>query len=165
LCDFGHQHGKRSTSNVEQACIHQLHFVSFGSTHGHRTIFRAVAHATTINKTTKTPPTGPPLNCDKPPPLQGDPTYLIIKEDVAELRDIGLNAICTHLGCVVPWNSAEKKFKCPCHGSQYNRDGKVVRGPAPLSLALCHVDVADDIVTLSPWTERDFRTDTDPWWA
>ena len=26
----------------------------------------------------------------------------------------------------------EKKFKCPCHGSQYNREGKVVRGPAPL---------------------------------
>jgi Rieske Fe-S protein len=27
---------------------------------------------------------------------------------------------------------AENKFKCPCHGSQYNAQGKVVRGPAPL---------------------------------
>ena len=40
--------------------------------------------------------------------------------------------VCTHLGCVVPWNSAENKFICPCHGSQYNNQGKVVRGPAPL---------------------------------
>jgi len=40
--------------------------------------------------------------------------------------------VCTHLGCVVPWNQAEKKFICPCHGSQYNDQGRVVRGPAPL---------------------------------
>ena len=32
----------------------------------------------------------------------------------------------------VPWNVNENKFKCPCHGSQYNKEGKVVRGPAPL---------------------------------
>ena len=45
--------------------------------------------------------------------------------------------------------------------------GKVIRGPAPLSLALCHVDVVDDTVTLTPWekNEKDFRTNTDPWWA
>ena len=30
------------------------------------------------------------------------------------------------------WVQAENKFKCPCHGSQYNAEGKVVRGPAPL---------------------------------
>jgi cytochrome b6-f complex iron-sulfur subunit len=29
-------------------------------------------------------------------------------------------------------SQAENKFKCPCHGSQYNAEGKVVRGPAPL---------------------------------
>ena len=34
--------------------------------------------------------------------LQGDPTYLIVN-DKSELEDFGLNAICTHLGCVVPW--------------------------------------------------------------
>lgn len=99
--------------------------------------------------------------------LKGDPTYIVVKEDAAELRNFGLNAVCTHLGCVVPWNGPEKKFKCPCHGSQYNTEGKVIRGPAPLSLALCHVDVVDDVVTLTPWekSEKDFRTNTDPWWA
>jgi hypothetical protein len=63
--------------------------------------------------------------------LQGDPTYLSVKEDLS-IASFGINAVCTHLGCVVPWNQAENKFMCPCHGSQYNPEGKVVRGPAPL---------------------------------
>ena len=96
--------------------------------------------------------------------LQGDPTYLIVLED-ASIEKFGLNAVCTHLGCVVPWVPSENKFKCPCHGSQYNFQGKVVRGPAPLSLALAHIDVKDDIVSLSTWTEIDFRTDLEPWWT
>jgi cytochrome b6-f complex iron-sulfur subunit len=96
--------------------------------------------------------------------LQGDPTYLIVTGD-SIIQNFGVNAICTHLGCVVPWVPAENKFKCPCHGSQYNSQGKVVRGPAPLSLALAHVDVVDDIVTLTPWTETDFRTELSPWWV
>lgn len=48
------------------------------------------------------------------------------------LATYGINAVCTHLGCVVPFNTAENKFICPCHGSQYNNQGRVVRGPAPL---------------------------------
>ena len=67
--------------------------------------------------------------------LKGDPTYVVVGEDKS-IADYGINAVCTHLGCVVPWNIAENKFKCPCHGSQYDSTGKVVRGPAPLSLAL-----------------------------
>jgi len=98
--------------------------------------------------------------------LKGDPTYLVVNDE-GKLEDFGINAICTHLGCVVPWNVAEKKFKCPCHGSQYNFQGKVVRGPAPLSLALAHlqVDNENDGVFFSPWTETDFRTGLDPWWS
>ena len=94
--------------------------------------------------------------------LKGDPTYLIVKEDKT-IENYGLNAICTHLGCIVPWNKAENKFMCPCHGSQYDKTGKVVRGPAPLSLALAHVNENDDnVVVLVPWTETDFRTNVDP---
>ncbi len=96
--------------------------------------------------------------------LKGDPTYLVVEGDDA-IASYGLNAVCTHLGCVVPWNASENKYMCPCHGSQYNSEGKVVRGPAPLSLALAHVDVNDDKVSISPWTETDFRTGDDPWWA
>jgi len=95
--------------------------------------------------------------------LKGDAHYLIVKEN-GSIEDYAINAVCTHLGCVVPWNRAANKYMCPCHGSQYDATGKVVRGPAPLSLALAHCDTPDDIVTLSPWTETDFRTDTKPWW-
>ncbi len=96
--------------------------------------------------------------------LKGDPTYLIITED-KEIASYGLNAVCTHLGCVVPWNGSENKFICPCHGSQYNSEGKMVRGPAPLSLALVHADVSDDKVILTDWEETDFRDGSKPWWA
>lgn len=96
--------------------------------------------------------------------LKGDPTYVIVDDDQS-IRSYGLNAICTHLGCVVPWNVGQDRFICPCHGSQYDNTGKVVRGPAPRSLALAHADVVDDKLVLSPWTETDFRTDEDPWWA
>lgn len=96
--------------------------------------------------------------------LKGDPTYLIVNAD-AKIESYGLNAVCTHLGCVVPWVGAENKFKCPCHGSQYNAEGKVIRGPAPLSLALAHCAVNEaGLVTFSPWTETDFRTGLNPWW-
>ncbi|KAG8640708.1 cytochrome b6-f complex iron-sulfur subunit, chloroplastic [Manihot esculenta] len=98
--------------------------------------------------------------------LKGDPTYLVVEKD-RTLATYGINAVCTHLGCVVPWNAAENKFICPCHGSQYNDQGRVVRGPAPLSLALAHADVEVDTgkVVFVPWVETDFRTGDAPWWA
>eukprot|EP00554_Chaetoceros_debilis_P005719 CAMPEP_0194074074 /NCGR_PEP_ID=MMETSP0149-20130528/1278_1 /TAXON_ID=122233 /ORGANISM="Chaetoceros debilis, Strain MM31A-1" /LENGTH=211 /DNA_ID=CAMNT_0038754183 /DNA_START=61 /DNA_END=696 /DNA_ORIENTATION=- len=96
--------------------------------------------------------------------LKGDATYLIVKEDKT-LETYGLNAVCTHLGCVVPWSAPNNKFMCPCHGSQYAPTGAVVRGPAPLPLALAHCETgADGKILFSTWSETDFRTDKKPWW-
>ena len=97
--------------------------------------------------------------------LRGDATYLIVTDDKTDLEYYALNAVCTHLGCVVPWNKAENKFKCPCHGSQYAPTGAVVRGPAPLPLALerCEEDESGNVL-LKSWKETDFRTGEKPWW-
>ena len=80
------------------------------------------------------------------------------------LTNYSFFAVCTHLGCVVPWSAANNKFMCPCHGSQYAPTGAVVRGPAPLPLALAHCDDVDGKITFSPWTEDDFRTGGKGWW-
>lgn len=42
-------------------------------------------------------------------------------------------------------------------GSEYDGTGKVVRGPAPKSLRLAHVQVDNDAVLLSDWLDADFR--------
>jgi Rieske Fe-S protein len=40
------------------------------------------------------------------------------------------SAVCPHLGCYVRWNSDERSFDCPCHGSRFSCEGKVINGPA-----------------------------------
>lgn len=55
-----------------------------------------------------------------------------------------LSAICTHLGCTPRWLASEDKFKCPCHGSGFYRDGINFEGPAPRPLERFKITKSDD---------------------
>ena len=96
--------------------------------------------------------------------LAGEPTYLTVRED-GTLHPWGIVDNCTHLGCTFPWNPNDNQFQCPCHGSRYDPEGTVVRGPAPLPLKLVRVAVAEEAIWISPWKETDPRTGQKPWWV
>jgi glycine/D-amino acid oxidase-like deaminating enzyme/nitrite reductase/ring-hydroxylating ferredoxin subunit len=56
-------------------------------------------------------------------------------EKIAAYRDEqgaihAISAVCPHLGCILAWNNAEKSWDCPCHGSRFGCDGRVMHGPA-----------------------------------
>jgi len=55
-----------------------------------------------------------------------------------------LQSVCTHLGCTPNWLEAEQKFKCPCHGSGFYKDGVNFEGPAPRPLERYAIKVSDD---------------------
>ena len=74
---------------------------------------------------------------------------------------------CTHLGCTPNWIESENKFKCPCHGSGYDMEGRNFEGPAPrpMDRAFVELDAEGQIVvdtsrlsTCPPGGECQFET-------
>lgn len=57
-------------------------------------------------------------------------------------RYLAVSAICTHLGCVVKWDGADRKILCPCHAGVFAPDGKVLSGPPSRALPAYEVLVA-----------------------
>ena len=64
---------------------------------------------------------------------RGSSKIAVSRDDTGRLHQC--SAVCTHLGCIVSWNSTERTWDCPCHGSRFAPDGKLLNGPAlePLS--------------------------------
>ncbi len=50
-------------------------------------------------------------------------------------------AKCTHLGCTPDWKETDNKFKCPCHGSGFDTEGRNFEGPAPRPLDRLYVSL------------------------
>jgi cytochrome b6-f complex iron-sulfur subunit len=65
---------------------------------------------------------------------------LFIYRDRIQVK--ALSAVCTHLGCVV--KKIDSGFECPCHGSSYDQEGKILKGPAPRSLEWLMVELSRD---------------------
>ncbi|MEU2376750.1 FAD-dependent oxidoreductase [Streptomyces misionensis] len=58
----------------------------------------------------------------------GDQRLAVHRDDEGALHAV--SARCTHLGCLVSFNRAERAWECPCHGSRFDVDGRVLQGPA-----------------------------------
>ena len=65
---------------------------------------------------------------------QGGVAAACYRDDAGELHAV--SSTCTHLGCRVGFNNAERTWDCPCHGSRFDIDGHVLEGPAVRDLAV-----------------------------
>lgn len=86
----------------------------------------------------------------KDQPKFDDPNYKDIRKGEGKIVEINrekwaayrdednklhvVSAVCTHMKCIVQLNNSEKSWDCPCHGSRFSLDGKVIEGPAQFNL-------------------------------
>jgi glycine/D-amino acid oxidase-like deaminating enzyme/nitrite reductase/ring-hydroxylating ferredoxin subunit len=52
----------------------------------------------------------------------------VYKDEYGQIHSV--NPACTHIDCTVAWNTSEKVWECPCHGSRFNEDGEMLTAPA-----------------------------------
>jgi Rieske Fe-S protein len=70
----------------------------------------------------------------------GTKSVAVHKDESGDVHAV--SARCTHLGCIVAWNRAEKSWDCPCHGSRFTTGGDVLQGPATRPLE--RIDLSED---------------------
>jgi cytochrome b6-f complex iron-sulfur subunit len=72
---------------------------------------------------------------------------VVIRVDAANV--VALNSRCTHRGCTVAWSAGAKELECPCHGSAFAPDGRVLSPPATRPLASYPVTLNADSVVVT----------------
>jgi len=88
--------------------------------------------------------------------------WVVKHEYEGQSQIFALKTVCTHLGCTPNWLEAEQKFKCPCHGSGFYKDGVNFEGPAPRPLERYAIKVSDD-GQLEVDKSRVFHEETGQW--
>lgn len=79
----------------------------------------------------------------------------VIKRSEEEV--VVFSPVCPHLGCQVFFDHTSNEFKCPCHGSVFSLDGKVLAGPAPRPLDMLPIKVKDGALYVQ-WVQ--YKPDT-----
>lgn len=88
--------------------------------------------------------------------------WVVKHEYEGQSQVYALKTVCTHLGCTPNWLEAEQKFKCPCHGSGFYKDGVNFEGPAPRPLERYAIRISDD-GQLEVDKSRVFHEETGQW--
>jgi menaquinol-cytochrome c reductase iron-sulfur subunit len=73
------------------------------------------------------------------------PVY-VVKDSSGQIAV--LSAVCTHLGCSLPWVDEKNQFICPCHKGTFDASGKLVSGPPPRNMDALLMKVEDGLVKI-----------------
>lgn len=79
--------------------------------------------------------------------LVRDASLLVVNVDGSTIR--AFTSVCTHAGCSTNWQFSNSRFECTCHGSRFDTNGSVVRGPASRDLQEFSVSRDGDEVVIS----------------
>ena len=96
------------------------------------------------------PDPGPPTEFDLGPASGYSEGFPVIRPDIPAIIKvtaegiIAISLVCTHLGCTVEENEGTEGFICPCHGSRYNKDGRLLEGPASKDLPRYRIEEQED---------------------
>jgi len=76
-----------------------------------------------------------------------DRQILFVRDSEKTIR--ALDPTCTHRQCTVDYNPKTQNIVCPCHGSTYNLEGKVIKGPAEKALTVFAAELSDNSIILT----------------
>ena len=77
--------------------------------------------------------------------LSGRPTLIVLQNG----QFLAFDAVCSHLGCIVRWNTTKGAIECPCHGGVFNLEGNVTAGPPPSPLDQVALNIQGDRILKS----------------
>ncbi len=100
--------------------------------------------------------------------VESDPNIPITENGIVPTNDgvvglateglLAIYQVCTHLGCLIPFQQAENRFICPCHGSTFQRNSNYVLGPAPRNLDQFPITIEDGAIVVNTGLKRTGQT-------